>query len=53
MFINFHRYNHIPTRNACAEALKPDNFEQIITEWKADCEESKREFEITEFVSLS
>jgi len=28
--------------NACAEALKPDNFEQIITEWKADCEESKQ-----------
>merc|ERR1739838_676819 len=31
-------------KNACGEALKPDNFKEIISGWKADCkdEEDKR-----------
>jgi len=28
--------------NACGVALRPDNFEQVISEWKADCESSNR-----------
>ena len=44
MFMYFHRYNHIPIRNACGEALKPDNFKEIISGWKADCKDEEGEF---------
>jgi len=28
-------------KNACGEALKPDNFREIIKEWKADCKDEE------------
>ena len=53
MFIYFHRYNHIPTRNACGVALSPDEFEQtIIARATADCESSNSEFSCTCIIFL-